>query len=82
MALSASDHVVVSDKDKEENPARTTQPLYSLNHNNEVQLPRPQLPTVEDALQYSPLSSIVPFSPGMCSNCVRILPFRVSINKS
>lgn len=53
---SASDHVVISGKG--DTPARTTQPQQILR-------PHLQLPTVDEALQYSPLSSIVPFSPGM-----------------
>lgn len=53
---SASDHVVISEQG--DLPARTTQPQQILR-------PHLQLPTVDEALQYSPLSSIVPFSPGM-----------------
>lgn len=53
---SASDHVVISEKG--DIPARSTQPQQILR-------PHLQLPTVDEALQYSPLSSIVPFSPGM-----------------
>lgn len=53
---SASDHVVILEKG--DLPARTTQPQQILR-------PHLQLPTVDEALQYSPLSSIVPFSPGM-----------------
>lgn len=53
---SASDHVVISEKG--DIPARTAQPQQILR-------PHLQLPTVDEALQYSPLSSIVPFSPGM-----------------
>lgn len=53
---SASDHVVSSEK--EDISARTSQ-------SQQVFRPHLQLPTVDEALQYSPLSSIVPFSPGM-----------------
>lgn len=41
-------------------------------HDTTTQLPlRPRLPGVDDALQFSPLTSIVPFHPGML--CYRFL---------
>lgn len=82
MAPSVFEHVVIPTStflapttDNRGIPARKTQYQTPLQPSNGIYTPNsgnsrgPRLLTVDEALQYSPLSSIIPFSPGMCTGC-------------
>ena len=83
MAPSAFEHVVIPTStflaptsDNRGIPARKTQyqtPLQPSNGVSSGNARGPRLLTVDEALQYSPLSSIIPFSPGMCIDCRSLL---------
>lgn len=82
MAPSVMEHVAIPPStfltpttDSRGTPARKTQYQIPLQPTNGIHTPSsgnlhgPRLLTVDEALQYTPLSSIIPFSPGMCIDC-------------